>query len=580
MLRSGFGWGSLRSTALFILAVACVAPLAAQAEERIVNYDVAVNVEKDGDIVVAETISVLSEGNQIRRGIYRDLPRFYLKGAKKLPYHYDVKSVTRDGEKEPYAIETDGNAYRIRIGDGDVFLENGPHRYVLNYAVKNQVRYFGDYDEIYWNATGNFWAFPIDNARAVVKLPGGAAAVQHAAYTGHEGASGRDYTYGFSGGAHYFNATKPMDPGKGMTVAVGFAKGVVDPPSAADARSDWWAENASALILSAAFLVIGGYFLLMFERIGRDPPKGPVFARYEPPEGHSPAAAHYIYHRGLSGHDALIASIVNLAIGKRFDIDVDKKKRVTTLKKGTGGSAGRNLSAAETALEARLLASGDSFEFGKTYNATLTSAYEAFRKSLAKSYGAEYFRWNTPWLILAVAGAVCAVVLAANFALTWTSLHTLVVAGLAALTLAGAYFLPAPTPKGQEIRTAIEGFRLYLKTAEELQLNAVEIGSDAPPPMTVERYERFLPYAIALGVEKPWTEHFEALMPKEAAEYRPNWAHGNYGGGRTLAGLNSALVSNLSSGVSNSMPKSSGSSGSGGGGSSGGGGGGGGGGGW
>jgi uncharacterized membrane protein len=148
------------------------------------------------------------------------------------------------------------------------------------------------------------------------------------------------------------------------------------------------------------------------------------------------------------------------------------------------------------------------------------------------------------------------------------------------MALVASYFLPAATPGGQKVRTEIEGFRLYLKTAEQLQLNAVKVGSDAPPPMTVERYERFLPYAVALGVEKPWTEHFEKLMPMEAAEYRPVWTSGNYGGGRSLAALNSALVAGIASGVTSSLPQSSSSSGSGGGGSSGGGGGGGGGGGW
>ncbi|MHA7871088.1 MAG: DUF2207 domain-containing protein, partial [Hyphococcus sp.] len=93
-------------------------------------------------------------------------------------------------------------------------------------------------------------------------------------------------------------------------------------------------------------------------------------------------------------------------------------------------------------------------------------------------------------------------------------------------------------------------------------------------------YERFLPYAIALGVEKPWTKHFEKLMPKEAAAYSPAWSNAYGGHGRSLSSLNSALVSGISSGVTSSLPQSSSSSGSGGGGSSGGGGGGGGGGGW
>ena len=140
------------------------------------------------------------------------------------------------------------------------------------------------------------------------------------------------------------------------------------------------------------------------------------------------------------------------------------------------------------------------------------------------------------------------------------------------------YFVPAPTRLGQRVRTEIEGFKLYLETAEKLQLNAVEVGGEAPPPMTVARYEAFLPYAIALDVEEPWTRHFERLIPEEAASYNPGWAHMSRGG--SVSGLNKSLVSGLSSGVASAMPSSSSSSGSGGGGFSGGGGGGGGGGGW
>lgn len=554
-------------------------PFAARAQERITDFDVAIEVEKDGDILVTETIGVISQGYQIERGIFRDLPRTYLKGARTLPYAYDVRSVVRDGKKEPYAIEKDGNAFRIRIGDADVLLGNGPHTYVIAYGVKNQIRYFGDYDEVYWNATGNYWAFPIDHARARIALPDGASAVQTAGYTGYLGDADQFYSYRFENGAHNFEATRPFDPGEGMTVAVGFAKGVVDPPSAADARGEWWAANASLVILGAAALLIGLYYAFAWNRFGRDPAKGPVFPRYEPPKEFSPAAVHHVYYRALRNHDALISTILNLAVKKRIRIDTTTMKNLTVLTRLDGGD-GDALSDAEKSLEARLFASDGEFSFGKAYNSTLTSAYEQFRRSLNKDYGAAYFKWNIGFMALAVALSVAAIILAANFTLQWTNLHTAAVALLIAMALAASYFLPAPTPKGQDIRTEIEGFRLYLKAAEQLQLNSVKVGSDAPPPMTVERYERFLPFAIALGVEKPWTEHFEKLMPKEAASYQPYWASGNYGGSRSLSGLNSALVSSMASGVSSSLPQSSSSSGSGGGGSSGGGGGGGGGGGW
>jgi len=575
--RSGFGWGALRAVVYFLI-MSVAATVSARAGERIADFDVAIEVQKDGDILVTEKISVISEGYQIRRGIFRDLPRTYLKGARTLPYEYAVKSVERDGRKEPYEIEKDGNAYRIRIGDADVFLENGSHAYEIAYEVKNQVRYFDGYDEVYWNATGNYWAFPIDQASVRIVLSGGAGAVQTAGYTGFLGDADSSYSYEFRNGAHIFRSTRRFAPGEGMTVAVGFAKGLVDPPSAADARAEWWAANLSLVILGGALSLVGAFYAYMWNRVGRDPAKGPVFPQYEPPAGMSPAAVHRVYYRALAGHNALIATLLNLAVRKRLRIDSSSKKK-TVLSKLEGGET-EGVALEDLTLERDLFSGDKEVSFGGKYDAAFTSAYTRFQQALSREYGSNYFRWNLAYMIPAAIISIIAFFIAVNFAIQWTGMHTAAVIALIAASIAAARFLPAPTPKGQETRTAIEGFRLYMDTAEKLQLNAVKVGSDAPPPMTVERYERFLPYAIALGVEKPWTRHFEKLMPKEAADYHPFWASGNYGGSRSLSGLNSALVSSMASGVSSSLPQSSSSSGSGGGGSSGGGGGGGGGGGW
>lgn len=564
---------------IVILASVVFGAAAAFAQERITNFDVAIDVRKNGDIEVAETIAVIAEGNDIQRGIYRDLPRVYLQGAARTPYAYDVVSVTRDGKREKYAVEKDARVFRIRIGDADVLLEPGPHTYVLTYGVKNQVRYFNGYDEVYWNATGNFWKFPIETARARVTLPGDAAATQTEAYTGREGESGRDFRYSRAGGGHAFVATRPLAPGEGMTVAIGFAKGVVDPPSAADARDEWWARNVPTALLIAAMAAIGAFYVWAWNRIGRDPPKGPVFARYEPPQGYSPAAVHQIYHRGLSGHAAFIATLVNLGVKKRLRIEPDLKRKTTTLYRLDAGDG--DIPETDRRLEQNLFLGGDVVSLDGKYDAGVTRANEQFQRYVGVEYGKPYFRWNVGFLIIAVILSGLAVLGAAALSVDWSPLRTGLVAALAAMAITASYFLPAATRKGQDIRTEIEGFRLYLKTAEQLQLNAVKVGSEAPPPMTVERYERFLPYAVALGVEKPWTEHFETLLPKESADYRPGWTSSSYSGGRgALAGFNNALVSTLSSGVSSALPKSSSSSGSGGGGSSGGGGGGGGGGGW
>lgn len=553
-------------------------PLHAIAAERINSFDVTIDVQRDGDIVVTEVINVTAEGRNIRRGIFRDLPRHYKKGGVNLPYQYKVRRVERNGKREPRAIERSGNAFRIRIGDADVFLPHGEHEYRIEYLVKNQVRYFEGYDEIYWNATGNFWRFPIEHASARIVLPEGAEILQQSGYTGPIGNAGGAYQYARDGGAHVFSTTSQLPQRHGLTVAVGFEKGAVDPPSASDKRAEWWQRNASVVVLAGGFGIVSLFYAVAFRKVGRDPMKGPIFPRYEPPEGYSPAAVHQIYNRRISGHKALIASLMHLAVKDRIKIDSEGKKK--TVLNWTADPGVKHPFEVEALLEEKLFDGGASVTLKDKYNANFTNAYEHYRKALVKNYGAPYFKWNIGFLLIAFAISGVAIFFALSNSVVWTIWHSLAVGALLFLNAVFSYLMPVPSPLGQEIRTHIEGFRLYLKTAEQLQLNAVKVGSDAPPPMSVERYEKFLPYAIALGVERPWTKHFERLIPEEAANYTPRW--GNVRGGRydSIGGLNSALMSNISSGVSSSLPQSSSSSGSGGGGFSGGGGGGGGGGGW
>ncbi|GJL93111.1 DUF2207 domain-containing protein [Hyphococcus sp.] len=561
----------------FIIILLLVWPTVGLAVEQINDFTVEIDVQRSGDITVKETIAVTSEGKQIRRGIYRDLPRYYEKDGAQLPYRYDVTRVMRDGRKEPYDISRDGNAFRIRIGDADIFLSDGAHVYEIEYAVKNQIRYFDAYDELYWNVTGNYWSLPISAAKAIIYFPDGAHVTQTAGYTGRMGSAERNYDYRQEGGAHVFTTTRPLPFQAGLTVAVGFEKGAVDPPSAADKRAEWWARHASALLLAGGFSLLSIFYMVSFNRVGRDPLKGPVFARYEPPEGMSPAAIHHVFYRRIVGHRALIASLLLLAIKGRMRIDAKDKKKTDLVRLD---ASGLNMANEEDALLRDIFSGRENMTLGGKYDSTFTAAYTGFQNELKKKFGAPYFKWNRGFLIAGIVLTILIVVIASNLSVAWSVWHTSTVIVLVGLSVVFSYLLPAPTEKGQTIRTEIEGFRLYLETAEKLQLNAAKPGTDAPPPMTTERYERFLPFAIALGVEDPWTRHFEKLIPEEAKTYQPRWANMHGRGYSSLHGLNRSLVSSMSSGVSSALPQSSSSSGSSGGGFSGGGGGGGGGGGW
>ena len=155
------------------------------------------------------------------------------------------------------------------------------------------------------------------------------------------------------------------------------------------------------------------------------------------------------------------------------------------------------------------------------------------------------------------------------------------VAAFATLNGLFFYLMRAPTSLGRPVMDQLAGFKLYLETAESARLNM------GAPEITAERFEALLPYAVALDVEKPWSEAFAAALkrayPGEADpmhHYQPTWHVGAWSGANFGSAV-AATVTSTSSALASAVPASSGSSGfSSGGGGSGGGGGGGGGGGW
>ncbi len=151
-------------------------------------------------------------------------------------------------------------------------------------------------------------------------------------------------------------------------------------------------------------------------------------------------------------------------------------------------------------------------------------------------------------------------------------------AGVIVLHIAFAYLLKAPSGRGRRLMNKLEGFKLYLEVAEK-----DDLALRHPPDMTPELFEKYLPFAIALGVEQEWAEQFSQVFTRlgGAADgaYSPYWYHGNFSSNR-MGNFASSVGGNFSSAISSAAAAPGSSSGSGGGGFSGGGGGGGGGGGW
>lgn len=624
--------------AVFALAAVCL-PAFAREEIRAFSADVGLAV--DGSVDVVETLDVNAEGIEIRRGIYRDIPVVMLDDAgNRVRPALEVLSVTRNGAPEPFRTERTGDFVRIWIGDPETFLRPGVHRYAVNYTMTRMGRFFADHDELYWNATGNYWSFPILEAVATVRLPQGAVIGNVAAFTGPVGSTESAATVTREAdNVAIVRADRRLQPGEGLTVAVAFDRGILVEPSSTEGLLYWFLDRQDVIVPTLATLVVLAYFSLVWSSVGRDPPKGVVIPLFHPPRNFSPALVHYIHHWGWakSGWTAFTAAAFSLGVKGLLVIDNAAKKLKLTV---TGKKPDHDLPPGEEVLFGYLTREG-SVTVDKDTGAALMARRGEFIKAIEIENREAWFRNNVGhtvlgillsfgvlaglaylgylpafWLILSViAGifvglgavglqglwsgsrirlvflAIWAVVMAANLAGGIGALATNLVistAVLATVTIVGlcvafAILMRAPTLQGRKVMDEIEGLKLYLETAEKERLNM-----SGEPPMTVERFERLLPYAIALGVEKPWSEHFEAELARNAvadasgSAYSPGWYHGRGGSfspGR-IAGSVAGAATGMSAAMVAAQPVSSSSSGSGGGGSSGGGGGGGGGGGW
>jgi uncharacterized membrane protein YgcG len=620
---------------LLALAGLLALALPALAREEITSFDSHATLGTDGTVSVTETIDVNAEGDQIRHGIFRDIFTVLTNpDGSKYYSSLDVVSVQRDGQPETYDTEGITNGERIRIGDADTFVSDGPHRYVIRYTMTRMARFFPDHDELYWNATGNYWQFPIDKATATATLPEGAVISDLVAYVGPPGSQERGTAEKSGPNTATFAASRPLQPGEGLTFAVAFPKGVVSPPAGAGAGLDWLSDHRDTVVPALALLVVLLYNVLAWNRVGRDPKKGTIIPLFHPPEGLSPAATQWVERMGFKGNgwNALTASLFDLGVKGLVTIDNrDGKLSVT----GTGAQPAEPLTPDEQVLfdyfggeGTRVLDKGT----GKTLNAKRAAMLAAITRpnrgtwfNLNLGYTIVGFVlgaaslgimvWlgvlDPGWLVAAIiAGvvvgvvtgvlrsgggrsafsiifiAIWGVVFGINILGTVASLFSsaaaeltpiLAAASIVIVTTVFAFLMRAPTRAGRQLMDKIEGFVMYLKTAEQHRLNL-----EGEPPLTLKRFEAILPFAIALGVEKPWSDKFNAALAANAVPdatgttYAPIWYSGRDFSSRSLSSNIAAISTAMTSAMAASVPSSSSSSGFSGGGSGGGGGGGGG----
>ena len=120
---------------------------------------------------------------------------------------------------------------------------------MIRYRTTRQIGFFEKFDELYWNATGTGWTFPIDVAEARITLPETVDFTQTAIYTGPQGATGKNATIVEQRpGTIVFRTTRPLPARNGLTVAAAFPKGIVTPPSQAQLTQYWLRDNLPVVV--------------------------------------------------------------------------------------------------------------------------------------------------------------------------------------------------------------------------------------------------------------------------------------------------------------------------------------------
>lgn len=559
------------------LLVLALLPCLAWADERILDYHSEILIHGDGRLTVTETIRVRAEGVDIRRGIYRDYPtRYRDRFGNDLQVDYEPRSLLRDGQSEPFHLVRRQNGVRAYFGTESRFLSPGEHTYTWRYDAGRMLGFFEDRDELYWNVTGLGWAFPIDRASASVgfafDIP--AEAIGVAASTGAYGEQGRDYVATIEENQARFRTTRGLEPGEGLTIVVNWPKGYVEEPGALT-RAGWLlSDNANLLVALTGLLALFAYYLPVWRRFGRDPEAGPLVTRYEPPDGYSPASLRYISRMSYDD-TALTAAILNLAV--KGYLRIEESGDTHTLERADPGEAPPTLAAGEKALLKGLFRKGGRVELENTNHELLGKARSSHRAALKRDYASRYFRTNGAMNLPAVLIAAVAAVVALTTGRGPTPAVVVTLGLMPVVIVVFALLMRRPTALGRKLLDEAAGFRDYLEIAEKDEMNLRN-----PPQKTPELFERYLPFALAMGVEQRWAERFAGLLAglrgTDGSPYHPAWYGGNWNPANPVSSA-SRVAGGLGAAISSSVSPPGSSSG-GGGGFSGGGGGGGGGGGW
>ncbi|MDB5169184.1 MAG: hypothetical protein JWO41_540 [Candidatus Saccharibacteria bacterium] len=537
------------------------------------------NTQKHGEMKVVEVIDLtyLYE----HHGILRAIPNSYKKHTLNI---HDVTVTSTSGAPTQFTASKQNGNTVFKIGDPARTI-TGRQNYKISYTVDNVIGFYPDHDELYWDINGDQWNEDFTHVSATIHLPAGLkhSGNQPLCYSGGYGSTSQDCTVTTNGQTIAAETKNGLASDQTLSIVAGFQKGYFAPFTFADWVQQYAPKIIATLILPAVA------FIICFQRwrsFGRDERgRGVIIAYYDVPNGLKPIEVGTLLDFKTDNKD-ISATIIDLAVRHYIKIIETRKDKLIgkddlsySLELVNNDMAG--LSAVESQLLSSLfgqLTVGEQINLKTKANALYTAAQVARSATTSGLTTAGYFKRDPS----KVNSKLLTVVIIGLMVLTFIGSALGPVPLISIILTLGIMFgfsriMPARTKLGVETLEHIKGLKLFLQVTEaerfkKLQGPNAAYAASPEPVKTVDLFEKLLPYAMVLGVEKEWAGQFANLYSQP-----PSWYGGNLSTFSTLY-----LLNNLNSGFAGavntafSAPRSSGSSGFSGGGFSGGGGGGGG----
>jgi hypothetical protein len=531
---------------LLIIVVAFAAPAAAKSW-RVSNFQDTITVNPDGSSLVKETITLVFVGEW--HGIHRKIPIEY-PGPDGVNYRLfvDVTGVTdENGGKLKYDSSTSG-AYRdLKIYIADAV--DAIRTVEIAYRVRNGTRFFDQYDEFYWNVTGNDWPVPVDHASASVQLPAAASGSLRAqAFTGVYGATQRDATAKVEGANAEFETNSPLPMRGGMTVDVYIPKGILRQPGWLT-KVLWFIGSNPAVFLPLVTFVA---MFVLWWYAGRDPDPGmSVAPMYEPPAGVSPAEAGTLLDDRIHPRD-ITSTIVDLAVRGFIKIELTDDKGLLFHHKDyifhllQKREDWQGLAPHERVMMENIFVGDDPETRLSSLKNRFYRAVPVIRTDIMSALKQKGIYTLDPESAngYSLGAAFCILV---PFAVVqyfgWADFLSSVPVVAVCVVLSAAIWwlfarvMTAKTIKGAQTHIAVLGFQEFMNRVDGERLKTM-------PPDT---FEKFLPYAMALGVEHHWAQAFAGIVKDP-----PSWYAAPAGYGYGMA-FNPILFSSSMHGMATDM---------------------------